>query len=103
VAVLVVAFFTETVFYEIDVTLLGYLQAHGRSPFVAAVQYLVHGIRLATPMFDPFSQHTTTVESTLRTARADWVYLGATACYAAAVLAFWFAFADYRIRRKLLA
>lgn len=53
-------------------------------------------------MFDPFNQHTGHVEQTLRAARGDWLYLGATACYALVVFAFWFAFADYRLRRRLL-
>ncbi len=102
VALLVVALFTERLFYEIDVELLGYLQAKGASAIIAALERVVRAIHFAAPMFDPYSQHTGTVETTLRTARGDWFYLGATACYAAAVFAFWFTFADYRIRRRVL-
>ncbi len=103
VALLVVAFFTESLFYQIDAMLLGYLQAHGHSLGVAAIEYIVRGIHLAAPMFDPFSEHTGTVEQTLRAARGDWYYLGGTACYAFVVFSFWFIFADYRIRRRLLS
>src|SRR6266542_4024018 len=103
VALLVVAFFTESLFYQFDAMLLGYLQANGHSIPVAAIEYLVRGIHLAAPMFNPFSEHTGTVEQTLRAARGDWFYLGATACYALSVFSFWFVFADYRIRLLLLS
>jgi hypothetical protein len=103
VALLVAGIFTESLFYQVDAMLLGYLQANGRSAAMVALEYVVRAIHFAVPMFDPFNQHTGTMEGTLRTTRGDWVYLAASAGYALLVFAFWFAFADYRIRRRLLS
>jgi hypothetical protein len=102
IAIVLVVFFTESIFYMMDTMLLGYLQAHGRTLWLGAVEYAIRGVHIVVPMLDPFSQHTRNVEASLRVAGSDWQYLAATAGYAACVCTFWFLFADYRLRRNVI-
>lgn len=102
VAVLVVVFFTESMFYMFDTMLLGYLQATGSAPWLRILEYAVRGIHGLLPMLDPFAAQTAEVERSLRVGSSDWVYLAATAGYAATVFIFWFLFADYRLRGRIL-
>jgi hypothetical protein len=102
-ALLVVAFFTESTFYAFDTLLLAYLESHGNVLWVSLIEKAVRAVHIVLPMLNPFSEHTAEVERSLRVAYSDWGYLGSTAVYAAAVFTFWFLFADYRLRRKALS
>lgn len=103
-AVLVLAFFSESTFYWFDTMLLGYLQAKGDTAAIwtSAVEKGVRGIHAVVPILDPFAHRTMEMEASLRVARADWLYLGGTAGYAICMFAFWFLFASYRLRRNAL-
>jgi hypothetical protein len=102
-AILVVAFFTEGIFRSFDTMLLGYLKSHGDSFWVNAAEHAVRSVYAVLPMLDPFWEKTYEVERSLRVTGTDWMYLGATAAYAAGVFLFWFLFADYRLKRKALS
>jgi hypothetical protein len=102
-ALLVMVFFTESVFYSVDTMLLGYLEAHGRSFWVGAIEHLVRAIHAVLPMVDPFAARTSEVERSLRVTGSDWLWLGATAAYAAGMFLFWFLLTDYRLKRKALS
>ena len=102
-SVLVVMVFSEWTFYSLDTMLLGYLKANPSAPWLRGAEWAVHGVYAILPMLDPFASRTSSVEGTLRVARGDWMYLGATAVYAAVVFCFWFLFADQRLRRRALS
>jgi hypothetical protein len=103
IAVLVLLFFTENMFYMFDVMLRGFTQGNGASPLLTALDYLIRAAYTIVPMLDPFAHKTQELERTLRVSGSDWMYLGATAGYTASVFLFWFLFADHRLRRKILS
>jgi hypothetical protein len=102
-SVLVVIVFSEWTFYSLDTMLLGSLTAHPSSPWLRGAEWAVRGGYSMLPMLDPFASRTSTVEETLRVTQGDWLYLGATAAYAAVVFGFWTLFTDYRLRRRALS
>jgi hypothetical protein len=102
IAVLVVLFFTESNFYMFDVMLRGYMDSSGGTPAIRMLEYAIRAVYSVLPMLSPFESHTRAVEGSLRVTAKDWMYLGATAGYALTVFSFWFLFADYRLRRRVL-
>lgn len=103
-AVLVMAFFSESLFHWFDTMLLGYLAAkEGASLWAHAAEKAVRAVHAIVPMLDPYMQKTGELESSLRATPADWAYLGGTAGYALLVFVFWFLFVSYRLRRGSLA
>lgn len=99
-AILIVAFFTESTFYWFDTMLLGYIEGHGARWWVTGVEWAVRTVHALAPMLDPFARQTEGVGSSLRVASSDWMYLGGTGAYAVLVCLFWFVFADFKLRRR---
>ncbi len=98
-AVLLLAFFSESSFYWMDTLLLGYLQSTGASFWLTLAEKLVRAGYMAVPILDPFVARTQELEASLRVSSADWTYLAGTVGYAFVVLSFWFVLASYRLRR----
>lgn len=100
VAVFAFAVFSESVFYQLDLLLLSYIQGRAAGLGIRALEFVVRGIHVALPMLSPFAQQTQTVEGSLRVTSGDWAYLASTATYAGLAFLFFFLFADYALRRR---
>jgi hypothetical protein len=100
IAVFAMLFFNESVFYQLDTLLLGFMQARGPVLWLRVLDWLVRGVETVLPMLDPFASRTGAVEGSLRVTPSDWGYLAATAGYAVLAFACFFLFADYFVRRR---
>lgn len=97
--ILVVAFFTESLFLWFDTMLLGYMEAYGAKWWVAGVEWAVRAVHSVAPMLDPFAKQTREVANSMRVSVADWTYLAGTGGYALVMCFFWFMVANYKLRR----
>ena len=100
IAVIAFAVFSESVFYQLDLLLLSYMQSGHHGIALRGLEWLVRAVHAAVPMLDPFATDTAAVANSLRVTPADWAYLAATGAYAALCFLFFFLFADYCLRRR---
>ena len=101
-AILIVLLFSENAFYFLDLMLLSAMQGGNNTLWLTVLEYVVRGVHAVLPMLNPFAEQTQQVEQSLRVTGSDWKYLAGTAAYAVTVFGFWFLFADYRLRRRVL-
>ena len=100
VAVLIALFFNEGVFFELKTLIAGALSADGGNLWLRAARVVCNVFYMITPIAAPFSEHTESVYSSMRTTGGDWLRLAGVFGYTVLVCTFLFLVCDYLLRRK---
>ena len=103
VAVLLALVLNEGTLYGLKFMIATAVKTTGPGWMLTAAGSLVDTVYMALPMFEPLSDKTGDVYSSLRTVGADWPVLIQIGGYAALVVAFFYCLSDLLIRRKSLA
>lgn len=101
-AVFVVLFFNESLFYQLRSVIAG-AQATGTKPALLAAQVVCDSLYQILPMLDPLGERVTALRVSLRATAHDWLLLALAGLYAGVAVAFFFVIAAFLLRRKSLA
>jgi len=105
VAVLFTLIFHEGTFYFFKMILAGGIKALGESsavPFLKALKGLADFIYMVLPTFDPYSEQTAKIYSSLRLSDAGLQYILYTCGYALTSAAFFYFLSVYFLKKKRL-
>lgn len=102
VAVVVIVFFNESLFYELKFMLAGAQAAVWRRS-VLPLQMLLDVVYTLLPMYDPLGEKASSLRQTMRPEAGDWLHLVVSVAYTLVAAAFFFALSSWAIRRRSLA
>jgi hypothetical protein len=103
IAVLFIFIFREGTFYFLKILLMSGIKAAGESSITPCLKLLkgfVDIIYMILPTFNPYSEKTSQVYSSLRISDADWGYLLLTFLYTLSASALFYLLSDYFLKKK---
>jgi ABC-type transport system involved in multi-copper enzyme maturation permease subunit len=101
VAVIVILFFSDAIFYQLEVMLAGAQAANWRGGLLP-VQALLDVVYTLLPLYDPLGDRGDALRQTMRPEAGDWLRLLLSAGYTIVTAAFFFALSSWALRRRRL-